>query len=314
MSAKCLYCYKPLAEGHDFHAPCSNKIFGSPKPPILPYGEEDLKRLAWEIIQSQAVLTGVQAKISLHITDSDIIGDTKKFTIVGLPSGYILKPSSPHYAHLPENEDLTMHLAAIAGIKTVPHSLIRLKSGSLAYITKRIDRVGEKKIHMEDMCQLTEKLTEYKYKGSHEQVAKVIKRHSDNPGLDLVSYYELVLFCFLTGNSDMHLKNFSLIRDPGIGISLSPAYDLLSVALVIPEDKEDLALTLNGKKSKLNRKDFTAAFTTSGGDAKQQENIFVKMQKSKGKWFSFIDSSFLPADYKENYKNLIENRFGRLGF
>jgi len=226
--------------------------------------------------------------------------------------GYILKPPSPHYLLLPEVEDLTMHLASIARIKVVPHSLIRLSSGNLAYITKRIDRVKKEKVHMEDMCQLTDKLTEDKYKGSYEQVAKALLKFSATPGLDVINFFELVLFSFLTGNADMHLKNFSLIHQPVSGPVLSPAYDLVATALVNPADDEDLAITLNGKKKKIDRNDFVAAFTSLGLDAKQQENIFKKMEKAKSKWFDFIEISFLNDNMKVVYKNLIQERFARL--
>ena len=165
---------------------------------------------------------------------------------------------------------------------------------------------------MEDMCQLTERLTEDKYRGSHEQVAKAILKYSANPGLDVVNFFELVLFSFLTGNADMHLKNFSLIHQPSTGPVFSPAYDLVATALVNPTDDEDLALTLNGKKKKINRNDFTAAFSAIGLDAKQQDNIFKKMERAKPAWFDLIDLSFLNEDMKAAYKNLVRDRFARL--
>jgi serine/threonine-protein kinase HipA len=205
-----------------------------------------------------------------------------------------------------------MHLAKLAKINVVPHSLIRMQSGNLAYITKRIDRFKKEKLHMEDMCQLTERLTEEKYNGSYEQVGKAILKYSSNPGLDVVNFFELILFSFLTGNADMHLKNFSLIHQPGQGIALAPAYDLVATALVNPADDEDLALTLNGKKKKINRNDFKTAFTTLQLDVKQQENIFKKMAKSTSDWMDLIDNSFLTSDFRDNYKNLIETRFNRL--
>ena len=216
------------------------------------------------------------------------------------------------YPQLPEVEDLTLHLATIARIEVVPHSLIRMKSGKLAYITKRIDRTKNGKIHMEDMCQLTEKLTEDKYHGSYEQIAKTIVKYSVNPGLDVVNFFEQVLFSFLTGNSDMHLKNFSLIRQAGIGPVLSPAYDMVATTLVNPEDDEDLALNLNGKKKKIKQGDFIAAFSTLKMEPKQQENLFKKMKNAKEKWMEFIEISFLSDDYKLRYKQLIQDRFARL--
>ena len=167
-------------------------------------------------------------------------------------------------------------------------------------------------MHIEDMCQLTDRLTEDKYRGSHEQVAKAILKYSNNPGLDVVNFFELILFSFLTGNADMHLKNLSIIYQPAMGPIFSPAYDLVATALVNPTDDEDLALTLNGKKKKINRNDFVAAFNTSALDVKQQENIFKKMEKAKESWLQFIDISFLNDEMKSNYKNLLQDRFARL--
>lgn len=313
MTERCLYCYKPLDPGKkDFHAACSKKIFGQAEPPVLPYSEEQLEGLAAEVIKTHTTVTGVQPKLSLHLTKGDDAQATKRFTIVGLWGGYILKPPTPNYPHLPEVEDLTMHLASVAKIKVVPHSLIRLQSGNLAYITKRIDRVKKGKLHMEDMCQLTERLTEDKYRGSYEQIAKAIQKYSATPGLDVVNFFELLLFSFLTGNADMHLKNFSLIQQLGLGMVLSAAYDLVATALVNPKDDEDLALTLNGKKKKIKKADFFSAFNTSKLDGKQQDNIFNKMQKSKSNWMKQIDNSFLNDEFKKLYKSLLEERFSRL--
>jgi serine/threonine-protein kinase HipA len=310
---RCLYCYQPLTENEpDFHPSCSRKIFDQPVPPELPYTEAQMADLALKVVQTQVTVTGVQAKLSLHLESPEGKRTPKKFTIVGLWGGYILKPPTGHYPQLPELEDLTMHLAHLARISVVPHSLIRLQSGGLAYITKRIDRVKTGKLHMEDMCQLTERLTEDKYHGSHEQVAKAILKYSHNPGLDVVNYFEQVLFSFLTGNADMHLKNFSLIKLPGRGYVLSPAYDLVATALVNPADKEDLALTLNGKKKKINRNDFITAFRTLDLDPKQQENIFRKMIKAKDGWMDFIGISFLSDGFKERLINIIEQRFQRI--
>ncbi|MDR1984311.1 MAG: HipA domain-containing protein, partial [Prevotellaceae bacterium] len=202
-----------------------------------------------------------------------------------------------------------MHLAEIAGIKTVPHSLIRFADGELCYITKRIDRDSAGNKHpMEDMCQLSERLTEYKYKGSYEQIAKLILKFSHVPKLDLANFWEQALFCWLTGNADMHLKNFSLYSTTKGQPVLTPAYDMLSTALVIPDDKEELALTLNGKKNKLYRSDFEKAFIQSGLDKKVAEHIFTKFNKIILQWSAFIHLSFLNEDLKEKYHRLIEEK------
>jgi len=310
---RCLYCYQPLlANEVDFHASCGKKIFGTTTPPELPYDEMQMKDLALKIIQSQTTVTGVQPKLSLNLTGGEHKTDPKRFTIVGLWGNYILKPPTSDYPEMPEVEDLTMHLARIARINIVPHSLIRLNSGQLAYITKRIDRIGKQKLHMEDMCQLTERLTEHKYQASYEQIGKAILKYSANPGLDIVNFCEILLFSFLTGNADMHLKNFSLIYDPVNGPMLAPAYDLLSTALVNPADDEDLALTLNGKKKRIKRIDFEIGFSTLKLDSKQQANLFSKMEKAKNKWISFVCISFLSADFKDKYVQLINERFDRI--
>ncbi|MBC6490394.1 HipA domain-containing protein [Flavihumibacter stibioxidans] len=311
--SNCLFCYQPLINNEqDFHASCSKKIFGQPTPPVLPYSEEDLEPLANKVIQSQTAVTGVQAKLSLHITGSNKEGKERRFTIVGLWGGYILKPPTDLYPQLPEVEDLTMHLAQLAKIKTAPHSLIRLKSGNLAYITKRIDRTKKGKLSMEDMCQLTERLTEDKYQGSYEQIGKAIQKYSATPGLDVVNFFEMVLFSFLTGNADMHLKNFSLLEQPTLGMTLSPAYDLVNTALVNPADEEELALNLNGRKRKIKKLDFIAALNTLKVEEKQQQNIFKKMANAMPKWIEQIDLSFMTEDFKEKYKAIIHERMNRI--
>ncbi|MCK4311451.1 MAG: HipA domain-containing protein [Candidatus Cloacimonetes bacterium] len=309
---KCLYCYAPLEEDSYYHTKCSKKFFEMETPPYLPYGISELKEVAKKIIQRSVTVPGVQAKLSLQI--EKIRKKDSRFTLVGLWGNYILKPLVKKYPELPENEDLVMHLAELFKIRTVPHALIPLKSGELAYISRRIDRTRKnKKIHMEDLCQLSERLTEDKYKGSMERVAKVIMKYSSNPLLDVLTLFEITLFSFLTGNADMHLKNFSLIYEDGFHM-LSPAYDLLSTRLVIPEkdDPEELALTLNGKKSNFNNIDFTTFSKKIGLNEKQVNNVFLKFENTLPKALEFIDYSFLSDMKKEELKELIKNRARRL--
>lgn len=305
---KCLYCYQELKEGQvDYHSACAKKLFGVKTVPQLPYVRSDIGDLAKKVIRSQTTLTGVQAKLSLDVNRGGR-DEPSRFTIVGLWGRYILKPQTDHYRQLPEIEDLTMHLAEAAKISVVPHGLIRFADGELCYITRRIDRTKEgHKVAMEDMCQLSERLTEYKYKGSYEQVAKLIRQYSATPQLDLVNFWEVVLFSWITGNADMHLKNFSLYNT-GMGYTLTPAYDLLSTVLVMPEDTEELALTLNGKKRKLQRSDFVKAMLASGIGEKVIDNIAQKFRRSIVKWMTLIDRSFLSNSMKKEYKRLILKR------
>ena len=307
---KCLYCYKPLEEGQkDFHPQCAKKFFGVQEMPTLEYRHEDLDELAEQVIRAQTALTGVQPKLSLNLDKHE---DSSRLTIVGLWGDYIFKPQTDNYPQLPENEDLTMHLAEAAKISVVPHSLIRLADGRLGYITKRIDRTTDgQKIDMEDMCQLTLHPTEYKYRSSYEQIAKTIVQHCDTPKLALVNYMQLLLFCFVTGNNDMHLKNFSLYR-PADSYQLAPAYDLVNVSIANPNDKEELALTLSGRKNKLKLDDFLQAAATMGVEEKVVLRLIASMNKALPKWKTLIHSSFLSEDMKKAYEYTIVKRLERL--
>ena len=310
MMCKCLYCYQPLEEGQkDFHPGCARKFFGTKDVPSMEYRHEDLDSLAEQVIRAQTSLTGVQPKLSLNLSKHE---GCSRLTIVGLWGDYIFKPQTESYPQLPENEDLTMHLAEAAKINVVPHSLIRLADGELGYITKRIDRTkNSEKIDMEDMCQLTLHPTEYKYKGSYEQIAKTIGQYSSTPKLDLTNYMQLLLFCFVTGNNDMHLKNFSLYR-PSEKYQLTPAYDLLNVAIANPKDKDELALPLSGKKSKLCLDDFLKAAKTMGLEENVVLRLMASLHKTLPKWQSLIQDSFLGEDMKSAYVELVMSRLARL--
>jgi len=314
MENKCLYCYQENHSGlKDYHPACCKKIFGIDQPPKLDYTFSEMSKLAQDIIQNSVTIPGVQAKLSLQL-DKKSRG-ASKLTLVGLWGDFILKPPTINYSELPENEDLSMHLAELFKIKVVPHSLIRLKSGELAYITKRIDRDKDGKLQMEDFCQLSERLTEDKYKASMEQVGKLILQYSSNPLFDALSFFELTLFSFLTGNADMHLKNFSLIDYRNGMTGLSQAYDLLSTRLVISEkkDNEELALTLNGRKRNFKLQDFITFGERLKLNEKQIQNSLLKFSKQYKKAITFVDTSFLSLEFKEKYKELIHLRAERLG-
>lgn len=301
-----MYCYKELEPGEvDFHKSCCRKFFGTSTAPALDYTREEMDELAVQVIKSQTTLTGVQPKLSLNL---DKHKDSQKLTIVGLWGGFIFKPQTERFAMLPENEDLTMHLAEIAKLKIVPHTLIRMKDGSIGYLTKRIDRTKKgEKIAMEDMCQLTERQTEHKYRSSYEQIGKAIRKYSAYPQLDMVDFLELVYFSWLTGNNDMHLKNFSLYSPAGEPV-LTPAYDLLSAAISNPADDEELALNLNGKKKHLKDSDFVAAFRTCGVPEIVFDRIKKKYLDLLPKFEEEIQRSFLSEDLKAAYIELLHKR------
>ena len=308
---KCLYCYKELYEGMaHFHPQCAKRFFGTPVVPSFPYKHSEIKDLAKEVVRSQTAVTGVQAKLSMDI---EKLQHESRFTIVGLWGRFILKPQTELYNSLPELEDLTMHLAEVVNIQVVPHTLVRFGDGKLCYLTRRVDRTlrGEK-IPMEDMCQISEKLTENKYRGSYEQIAKLILRYSSAPKLDLALFWEIVLFSWITGNSDMHLKNFSIYSPIPNNYQLTPAYDLLSTLLVLPSDTEELALTLNARKKKIKLQDFMTAVKNSGLDEKVFQNMLKKFRSAEDEWYDWIERSFLSQEMKEAYIQLIKERMSRL--
>lgn len=311
MTNRCLYCYQPLNPNQvDFHPACSRAIFGRSQPPVLPYSLDTMHELAEQIVQRSITVTGVQPKLSVHLERE---GNHSRLTLVGSWGHYILKPPYELYPEMPEIEDLTMHLATLFGIKTVPHTLIRLQTGELAYLTKRIDRTTEgKKRAMEDFCQLAERLTADKYKGSMELVARLIRQYSSQHALDLITLYELTLFCFLTGNADMHLKNFSLWRTDA-GISLTPAYDLLATKLLLPSDLEELALSLNGKKSRFRQDDWLAFANYLALTPKQQSNVYQRVSRRIPQALELIKQSFVSAEQQQAYTSLLLERAQRLG-
>lgn len=311
MENKCLYCYEPIDEGRRFHKKCSLEFFGEFPAPIMEYSLEQMDELAKNIVERSVSVPGVQAKLSMTLVKKTKEKSDKRLTVVGALGGqYIFKPPSDKFPEMPENEHLTMRMAEAFGIRVVPSSLIRLASGELSYITRRIDRTTDgNKIHMIDMFQITEAFD--KYKSSMEKIGKAIDSYSDNTVLDKIFYFELVLFSFLTGNNDMHLKNFSMIESPS-GWILSPAYDLLNVAIIIPDDTEELALTLAGKKKKLKRRHFEQLGKGLELTDKQIYMVFKRFLTNKSKAMNWIEKSFLSNDMKIAYKELVEMRYKQI--
>lgn len=319
---KCLCCGKeftPKASIEElesgWHKKCVKAFFGSSKLPLLDISEETLKRLADESTNKGFTVPGVQKKLSLHLTE----GTSPRLTLVNYPTGYILKPQTEEYETQPEAEYLVMQMAKLVGIKTVPFALIKMNGqGELAYITKRIDRVNAdgkmQMLAMEDFCQLEERLTEDKYKGSYERCAKVIKKYSSMAIFDLTELYLRLVFSFVIGNSDMHLKNFSMIeKAEGSGeYVLSSAYDLLPVNAIMPEDEEEFALTMCKKKRKIKRKDFLSFAEEIGIEKRSAEKLLVKVIKAKETLLAMTDESYLSEGIKARLKEIISSRIGVL--
>lgn len=311
MSNKCLYCYQLIDGEGDFHAKCCTEFFGTTTPPIIPYSIDQMADLAKDVVERSVTIPGVQPKLSMSVVKAARENSDARLTVVGALGGsYILKPPSEKYREMPENEHMTMRIAEAFGIRVVPSSLIRLASGELSYITKRIDRTADgAKIHMIDMFQITEAFD--KYIGSMEKVGKALHSFSNNTLLDKLFYFELSVFCFLTGNNDMHLKNFSMIESPS-GWGLAPAYDLLNVTIINPDDTEELALTLDGKKKKLKKEHFEKLAKGLELTDKQIQRVFSRMIKNKPKAYHWIEQSFLSDELKITYKELIQKRYAQI--
>ena len=311
MENKCLYCYEPLNDEADFHMKCSREFFGNRVPPKIPYTIDQMAELAKNVVERSIAVPGVQAKLSMSLIEETREYSGTRLTVVGVPGGnFIFKPPSEIFPEMPQNEHLTMRIAQAFNINVVPSSLIRLASGELSYITKRVDRSenGEK-IHMLDMFQITGAFD--KYKSSMENVGKALHTCSENTLLDKIFYFELSVFSFLTGNNEMHLKNFSMIRSAS-GWVLAPAYDLLNVAIVLPEDMEELALTLDGKKKNLKQEQFVKLGEGLELTGKQIESVFKRMIKNKPKAIEWIDRSFLSEKMKTDYKEILNSRYLQL--
>jgi serine/threonine-protein kinase HipA len=303
---KCLYCYEKLEDSEkDFHKRCIKKFFGTENAPLLDLTLLEIEKYTVDLLKRSVSVTGVQPKLSVDIKKNR--NEPPRLTLVGLWGNYILKPPHNAFSEMPEIEDLTMRMAELAGIWTAEHSLTRMKSGELAYISKRFDRTSGGKLHVEDFAQLLEVLTERKYSGSVERIGKGILKFSSFPGNDLINLFEVVLFSYLVGNSDMHLKNYSLLRDEHDDIKLSPAYDLLSTKLLLPEDKEEYAITINGKKSNITRKDFDKLADSFHIASKSLAAIYEKFTDIYNVWNELINKSFLSKETQEKYLTLISS-------
>lgn len=304
--SSCLACHKPLASGdHQYHPACLARFWESDTPVFqLGYDVSQINELAEVNVAQRIIVTGVQPKLSMGFTKT---ATEERLTIVGALNGrYILKPPYSAFPQMPELEALCMLMTQACGIETVPFLLLPLKGGELAYITRRIDRNAQgDKFAIEDACQFNERLTEHKYRGSYEQIAKGIIAYSKNPIKDVVHFYEQVIVSFLIGNNDMHLKNFSLIAKESNAYQLTPAYDMIAAQLLLPDDLEDLALNINGKKRKLKREDFNEAMLKAHIPEKAIENLWKRIVKGMKEWSRLIDYSFLTQERKTEFKELI---------
>ncbi len=254
-------------------------------------------------------IQGVQPKLSVKLNIK--LG---MFEIVDKDGTFIIKPQNDLYPELPENEDLTMHLAACIGIEVPVHGLVYCKDGTRSYFIKRFDRAPKKrKVAIEDFAQLTGKTRDTKYNSSMEKIATVLEEYCTFPLIEKRKLFVITIFNFLVGNEDMHLKNFSLIRRSG-KVELSPSYDLLNTTIAMPNPEEEMALPLAGKKSNFKRNDLVEFF---GMERMKLTKLTIdqslnEIKNQHKKWIELIESSFLTEPMKENYLKLLEKRWNRI--
>jgi len=274
----------------------------------LPFSAQELRREA-AARSDKLSIQGVQPKLSALLNVKK-----QQFDLCDRYGHYILKPQIAEYQEVPENEDFTMRLANLAGIEVPLHGLLYGRNKELTYFIRRFDRMGRKaKIHVEDFAQLAELSRDTKYRSSMEKVAALIEKYCTFPAVEKLRLFRLTLFCFLVGNEDMHLKNFSIIYKEDV-IALSPAYDLLNTTIVLTRPEEELALPLNGKKNRLKQHDLVDYF---GRDRLQLTDrvinkVLMELKQLRLPWKALLEISFLSDMMKEKYLKVLDNRFKRL--
>ncbi|MBF0489849.1 MAG: HipA domain-containing protein [Candidatus Omnitrophica bacterium] len=279
------------------------KVFGIDREPFVDLTLAGVSLKAQEMVGKMSI-SGVQPKLSVRLADKD---NEPRLEVTGEGGQYILKPQVQAFAHLPENEDLCMTIADNLGIDVPEHCLVHLKDKSLAYVVKRFDREGRRKIHQEDFAQILGK--ENKYDGSVEEIGRKLKEVSEVPGLDVQLFFERVVFNFLIGNGDAHVKNYSVIYNEEGLVRLAPAYDLVCSRIVIPQEADESALTINGKKSRLKRKDMDLLAEYFGIPEKIR---FAKFVGQKEISCSRIKESLLPKNMAKDFEGLFIERFQRM--
>ena len=255
-------------------------------------------------------IQGVQPKLSAVLSVNE-----GRFQIVDSGGRFILKPNPPPYAEVPQNEALTMTMAKTAGIDVPPHGLVPAIDGSWVYVVKRFDRSGRAgKVHVEDFAQLAGATRETKYESSMERVAKLVEEFCSFPVIEKARLARRALFCFLTGNEDMHLKNWSLVMDNS-RVTLAPAYDLLNTTLVLEKAIEEIALPLNGKKKKLTQSDWLNYYCKERLQIPEKivQGILAELSAAVPQWRLLISRSYLSPRSKDMYAQLLDDRLMRLG-
>jgi len=302
----CLSCQTVGADHrHGYHAECAIKLFGTENPPVVRFSTPEIVNEAQKMVGKISV-SGVQPKLFVAY-------DRKTCQLIVVEKGgeYILKPQTERFPMLPENENLCMNIASRCGTDAPAHGLISLADGRFAYLVKRFDRTDEGfKFQQEDFQQLLE--NDDKYDGSYERMANIIRKHSCNPAADLLKLYERAILFFVLGNGDAHLKNFSLIRTRSAGYGLSPAYDIVSSRLVLSEEREEMCLSIQGKRNRLSRRDFIRLSQNFGLTEEQSSHVSDRLKACQPEIEGMIKDSFLSEQFKSRFLEIFKERMKRI--
>jgi len=302
----CFCCLKKIDDDFSYHKNCLKKMFGVEKLPIIKIKSTELISEISKNIGKMSI-SGVQIKASVKLNKRENI-----IEIVQLGGTHILKPEPGEYPELPQNENICMNMAEMLGINASPHGLFYMADKKVCYIIRRFDRDAHgQKIHVEDMAQLLGLPSDSKYESSLEKAGSAILKYSKRPYLDLIDFLERVIFCFLIGNGDMHLKNWSLISIDG-NYQLSPCYDLISSKLYLPYEDES-ALTINGKRNKLQLSDFTGLAAYLKIEERSFNNSIDKMKNSKAAILRILDEDPIGFTKTAQLREIILERYKRLG-
>ncbi|WP_439554915.1 HipA domain-containing protein [Dyadobacter sp.] len=322
---QCAACYRESK--YDFCPKCSKRLFdgiriaahlsyAAPKPDNLPDYLKHTTRLS---------ISGVQLKYSLR-------REEKALVLTENQGEYIVKPVPPStqlaaIEDAPENEHLTMQIAEqVFKIRTAANALIYFDDGKPAYITRRFDlKTDGKKYQQEDFAQLLNRTTasngqNYKYDATYEEIGTLIRKYVAAAPPALEALFRLVVFNYIVGNGDAHLKNFSLIQHESGEYRLTPAYDLMSTKLHTPYET-DIALELyegcldtefyaaNGYYGRPDFIDFAQRLGIAEKRATGILDTFIDLESQAMK---FIAGSRLSEESKSNYSNIVRDRHSRL--
>lgn len=304
--AACWACLKPAPDGVRYHPKCLRELFGSAQVPMVKVELAKLHTLALAMV-GHTSLSGIQRKVSLSLES-----EPRTLRVAAEGGHYILKPQAQTFPHLPENEQVTMRIAESVGIDIPACALVELEDGSRAYIVRRFDRTADgKKLLQEDFCQLAVRSPKDKYAGSAELCVKLLLRYASAPVVEAHRLFRLLVFVWWTGNGDMHLKNFSLLRHPDGHYRLSPAYDLLSTRLVIPGD--ELALPVCGKPKSISRRNWLDLASRCSLPKRTAERVLAEIGGAADDASELIGASLLPDAMKQQYAELVWERARTLG-